>query len=169
MVDVVERKQNTCGGTIILKCKNFNIINLYIEGLEAFNNVADSVECLSSIDDVRLFYPFYFPVDFDVVENGWYAFQIEKEFSKIMMHSDSWRISYVNKGFFVSLFFSSNFLISISVNFFFLKVCSSYPEAVIVPKTISDESLATISEFRCLGRFPVLSYFHKSNKVTFFF
>jgi putative uncharacterized protein (fragment) len=40
---------------------------------------------------------------------------------------------------------------------------------VIVPKTISDESLAAISAFRCLGRFPVLSYFHKTNKVNHFF
>jgi len=105
MVDVVERRYNSSGGVIVLKCKNFKIIHLYISGLEAFNNVADSLECLSNIDDLRLLYPFYFPVDFDVVEDGWYAFQIEKEFSKIIMHSDDWRISYANKGFHVGLLY----------------------------------------------------------------
>lgn len=32
---------------------------------------------------------------------------------------------------------------------------------------MSDEYLIAISQFRCLGRFPVLSYYHKSKKVKF--
>lgn len=37
---------------------------------------------------------------------------------------------------------------------------------MIVPKAISDESLVAISQFRCLGRFPVLSYAHKATRAV---
>ncbi|XP_053209374.1 myotubularin-related protein 9-like isoform X1 [Panonychus citri] len=145
IVDVVERKATPTGGSITLKCKDFRIIQLDIRGNEEFNNVANSIDCLSNIDDPRLLFPFYYPCNFEIVEDGWDAFQIEKEFSKIMMYSDAWRISYVNKNF---------------------TVCPSYPEAVIVPKSINDETIIGIASFRCLGRFPVLSYLHKSNKAV---
>lgn len=46
------------------------------------------------------------------------------------------------------------------------QVCPSYPEAVIVPKFIDDDTLKEIARFRCLGRFPVLSYFHKPSKAV---
>ncbi|XP_074600044.1 myotubularin-related protein 9-like isoform X2 [Brevipalpus obovatus] len=145
MVDVVERKSYGNGGSITLKCKDFRIIQLDIKGQEDFSNVANSIECLSNLDDPRLLFPFYYPCNFDIVEDGWYAFQIEREFSKIKLFSDAWRISYVNKNF---------------------KVCPSYPEAVIVPKSVSDETVIGSAAFRCLGRFPVLSYLHKSNKAV---
>lgn len=145
IVDAVERKATPTGGSITLKCKDFQIIQLDIRGQDEFNNVANSIDCLSNLDDPRLLYPFYYPCNFEIVEDGWFAFQIEKEFSKIMMYSDAWRISYVNKNF---------------------TICPSYPEAVIVPKSINDETIIGIAAFRCLGRFPVLSYLHKSNKAA---
>lgn len=40
-------------------------------------------------------------------------------------------------------------------------MCPSYPQALIVPKTIDDDELRIIAKFRHLGRFPVLSYYHK--------
>ncbi|RWS17140.1 myotubularin-related protein 9-like protein, partial [Dinothrombium tinctorium] len=145
MVDVVERKTNVNGGVIVLKCKDFRVIQIEISGNEDFNNVANSIEWLSNLDDPRLLYPFFYRAMFDIVEDGWFAFCTEHEFSKIQMYSDSWRISYVNKNF---------------------AICPSYPESVIVPKSITDETITAIANFRCLGRFPVLSYFHKSTKAV---
>lgn len=99
MVDVVERKSYGNGGSLTLKCKDFRIIQLEIRGQEEFDNVANSIECLSNLDDSRLLFPFYYPCNFDIVEDGWDAFQIAKEFSKIKLVSDAWRISYANKNF----------------------------------------------------------------------
>ncbi|XP_054167367.1 myotubularin-related protein 9-like [Oppia nitens] len=147
MVDVVERKPNntSSGGTVGLKCKDFRIIELEINGWTDFNNICNSIEWLSNLDDPRLLYPHFYRAMYEVVENGWNAFQIENEFSQLLMLSDDWRISYVNRDF---------------------AACSSYPEAVIVPKSIDDDCLTSIAAFRCLGRFPVLSYFHKTNKTA---
>lgn len=47
---------------------------------------------------------------------------------------------------------------------FFLKICETYPERLVVPKSISDEYLRYSASFRSHGRFPLLSYLHKSSK-----
>ncbi len=36
---------------------------------------------------------------FESVEDGWTQFQIENEFSNILMLTDDWRLTYVNKNF----------------------------------------------------------------------
>ena len=110
MVDVVERKPylNQSGGTVVLKCKDFRIIQLEINGSNEFNNVCDSIEWLSNLDDPRLLYPHFYRAMFELVENGWTAFQIESEFKDILMFSDDWRISSVNKDFAVLLTFGQH-------------------------------------------------------------
>ena len=58
------------------------------------------------------------------------------------------------------LFLLMNFLLVIM-----FQVCSCYPQQVIVPKAVDDETLVRAATFRQGGRFPVLSYFHKDNQV----
>lgn len=52
-IDVIERKSssNISGGTIIIKCKDFRIILVDIKSSEDFNNVALSLERLSSLGE----------------------------------------------------------------------------------------------------------------------
>src|SRR6218665_2329866 len=142
MIDVIERKPNLQknGGTIIIKLKNFRILSFDIVGLEAFNNIGVSFEWLSNLGESRLSYSHFYNSEFAIVEEGWTAYPIEKEYSNL---DSKWRISYANTGF---------------------GLCESYPEAVIVPSSISDDALRKAAQFRCLGRFPVLSYFHPSTK-----
>ena len=40
---------------------------------------------------------------FEVLENGWDAFQPEREFGRFKEISEDWRLSYVNKDFSVSI------------------------------------------------------------------
>lgn len=141
-IDAVEKRLNLTGGSIILKCKDFKFLQLDIPGLEECNNVARSIEVLSTLDDVTMQYPFFFRPMFDVLENGWTAFLTESEFAKVLTGTDEWRISHVNNEF---------------------TVCRTYPQAVIVPKCVDDETLVIAAGFRQLGRFPVLSYYHREN------
>lgn len=107
MVDIVERKvnPNSSGGTLVLKCKDFRIINIEINGFNEFNNVSNSMEWLSNLDDPRLLYPHFYRAMFELVEDGWDAFHIENEFSNILMFSDEWRISHINQNFAVIYYF----------------------------------------------------------------
>nr|KAG5691365.1 hypothetical protein BaRGS_033414 [Batillaria attramentaria] len=126
-VDSVEKRLSGAGGTLTLKCKDFVLLQLDIPTAEDCLNVAVSIEQLSNIDDISLKYPFFFRPMFEVLENGWDAFQPEIEFARYKEVSEDWRLSYVNKDF---------------------SVCPSYPHAVIVPKTVDDDTVYKAAAFR---------------------
>ena len=64
--------------------------------------ISDTIIFIMPADDVSLKYPFFYRPEFEVLENGWDAYQPEREFSRIKEISDDWRLSYVNKDFSVS-------------------------------------------------------------------
>jgi len=51
------------------------------------------------LDDPSLLYPFFYRSSFTIVEDGWTAFSTEAEFSQLVIKSDEWRISHVNKAY----------------------------------------------------------------------
>jgi len=51
-------------------------------------------------DDVTLSYPFFHPPRFEILEDGWHAYNVESEFNRILSRSAAdWRISHVNNNF----------------------------------------------------------------------
>ncbi|XP_071116669.1 myotubularin-related protein 9-like isoform X2 [Haliotis cracherodii] len=144
-VDSIEKKLSGSGGSLYLRCKDFGVVQLDIPSADDCISVSSSVEQLSNIDDMTLKYPFFYRASFEVMEDGWQAFLPETEFGRSKECSDEWRLSYVNKDF---------------------QVCSSYPQALIVPKSVDDETVSKAATFRQYGRFPVLSYYHKDSKAV---
>ena len=53
-------------------------------------------------DDVQLQYPFFYKPTFTVMEDGWHAFGLEREFSRMKDLSDEWRLSAVNADYSVT-------------------------------------------------------------------
>lgn len=170
-IDVVEKKLNTqsSGGSIILKCKDFQILQLDIASTNDLINAILSIEkliSLGNLSDLTLFilfmkigynsfvyfadqtlqYPFFFrPRTTNnamvQIEDGWTAFAPVSEWSRLLAaHGDEWRISYLNRDY---------------------KVCNSYPSAVIVPRQMDDKIIIASAGFRDGGRFPVLCYRHE--------
>ena len=50
-------------------------------------------------DNVPLAYPFFYRPMFEIIEDGWQAFQAESEFSRVSHVSSEWRLSSVNRNF----------------------------------------------------------------------
>ncbi|KAK2146123.1 hypothetical protein LSH36_631g02047 [Paralvinella palmiformis] len=145
-VDTVEKKLTGPSGVLLLKCKDFQVIQLDIPAAEDCLKLAASIEQLSNIDNVNLFYPFFYRPMFDIMEDGWQAFLPEVEFNQLKKSLGAdWRISQVNRDF---------------------AVCSTYPQLVVVPKSVDDETITQAACFRQSGRFPVLSYHHKANGMV---
>ncbi|KAK3087957.1 hypothetical protein FSP39_012815 [Pinctada imbricata] len=146
-VDMVEKKSSPASlkFVMILKCKNYTMLQIDFQNAEDLNSVAMSIENLSNIDDVTLKYPFFYRAMFEPLEDGWQAFLPENEYTRFKECSEDWRLSYVNKDY---------------------SVCPSYPHAVIVPKSIDDDTVAKAAAFRQYGRFPVLSYYHRQTKAV---
>ena len=94
------------------------------------------------LDDITRSSAFFHSPSFAAIEDGWLAFQPEEEFSKLIHSSDSdWRMTYANKDF---------------------SVCRTYPRALVVPASVTDDSIRSAAAFRQGGRFPVLSYRHSN-------
>ncbi|XP_071999919.1 myotubularin-related protein 9 [Engystomops pustulosus] len=144
-IDSIEKRFVGTTGTITIKCKDLRIIQLEITGMDESLNIASSIEALSTLDSITLMYPFFYRPMFEVTEDGWNSFLPEQEFELLSTETEDWRLSEVNRDF---------------------SVCQSYPQVVIVPKSIDDESLRKVAAFRQGGRFPVLSYYHRKNGMV---
>ncbi|XP_066573460.1 myotubularin-related protein 9 isoform X2 [Amia ocellicauda] len=144
-VDAIEKRSTTSSGTITIKCKDLCILQLDIPGMEECLNIASSIEALSSLDTVTEMYPFFYRPTSLRLNDKWGLCSPEQEFEQISSLSERWRLSDVNKDY---------------------SVCPTYPPAVIVPRTIDDETLRKAAKFRQGGRFPVLSYYHRKNGMV---
>ncbi|KAL4597399.1 myotubularin-related protein 9-like isoform X4 [Arapaima gigas] len=129
-------------GSIIIKCKDLCVLQLDIPGMEECLNIANSIEALSSLDEVTTLYPFYYRPSYLSLQDPWALSSPEQDFGDITVLTDRWRLSQVNRDY---------------------GVCPSYPPAVIVPVSVDDKLLVKAARFRQGGRFPVLCYYHRPN------
>ena len=77
--------------------------------------------------------------------NGWNLTTAKREYSRFFVSDSEWRISEAN------------------VNF---ALCDTYPEYLCVPKSITDEELVQIAQFRSRGRLPVMTWRHPTNTAS---
>lgn len=150
-IDVIEKKLNTQspGGSIILKCKDFRILQLDINSTDDLTSVMLSIEKLSSLEP-KLQYPFFYKPQ--VTDNNMEemtkertAYFVYLEWSRFLaLHPMEWRQSSIN---------------------FNYKVCSTYPAAVIVPRHVEDKVIISSASFRDGGRFPILCYKHEGGSI----
>ncbi|XP_071433066.1 myotubularin-related protein 9-like isoform X3 [Pithys albifrons albifrons] len=138
-VDAVEKRLSGSSGTITLRCKDLQVLQLEIPGMEECLNIASSIEALSSVDSVMMMYPFFYRPQSLKLEEGWHLFPLEQHFQQISSQTSQWRLSTVNWDF---------------------STCPTYPPTVIVPAAVGDAAVRKAARFRQGGRFPVLSYFH---------
>lgn len=132
-------------GTITIKCKDLQVLQLDIPGMEQCLNIAHSIETLSCLDSVSEMYPFFYrPADLSL-QDQWGLSSPESYYSQMKELHGRWRLSNVNRDY---------------------SVCPSYPPAVIVPNSIDDDTLRKVAKFRQGGRFPVLCYHHRKNGMV---
>ncbi|XP_030642516.1 myotubularin-related protein 9 isoform X1 [Chanos chanos] len=144
-IDAIEKRITGSSGTITIKCKDLCVLHLDIPGMEQCLNIASSIEALSSFENIPEMYPFFHrPQDLSL-EDTWGLSSTEEDFTHMQELYDRWRLSLVNSDF---------------------SICPSYPSAVIVPRSVDDETLVKAARFRQGGRFPVLCYYHSKNGMV---
>lgn len=144
-IDAIEKRMSGSSGTITMKCKDLRVLQLDIPGMEQCLNIAHSIETLSCLDCVSEMYPFFYrPPDLSL-QDQWGLSSPEMHYSQMKELHEKWRLSSVNRDY---------------------SACPSYPPAVIVPKSIDDDTLKKAAKFRQGGRFPVLCYYHKKNGMV---
>ncbi|UYV62109.1 MTMR9 [Cordylochernes scorpioides] len=183
-IDSVEKKLGLMSGTVILKCKDFQIIQLDIPGVTECSNVAYSIEKLSAPATPNMEYKrcsSCIPglgaltgtrgISHDNHDDPQklYPFFYRALFDT---EENGWT-KYTTQSYFDSLDLSPDLWKISDINKDFkamiimamiIMVCPSYPPHVIVPQSVEDSDLKASSVFRHLNRFPVLSYYYAPTK-----
>ncbi|XP_063690997.1 myotubularin-related protein 2-like [Bolinopsis microptera] len=82
-----------------------------------------------------------------IKENGWEVYDFVREYTRMgaLRDNSKWRHSTLNKDF---------------------QHIDTYPEDLIVPTSVADETIRKSSYFRSIGRVPVLSWLHPTNEAS---
>ncbi|XP_059724653.1 myotubularin-related protein 9-like isoform X3 [Haemorhous mexicanus] len=70
-------------GTITLRCKDLQVLQLEIPGMEECLNIASSIEALSSVDSVMMLYPFFHRPPSLRLQQGWHLRVPERHFQRV--------------------------------------------------------------------------------------
>lgn len=130
MCEPIGRDNPPKSGSLTLKCKNFmvrisfpfklisfQLVVFEVPNYEECQLAAETIEVLSNISESTLNrclqwisaecvhdYPFFYRCPFQILDNGWNAFDVEQEYARLtLLAGDSYRISSVNENFQVSL------------------------------------------------------------------
>jgi len=139
-VDMVEKRFGE-NNQIVLKCKNFDVYTLTITKLADAINFSNSIETLSSVENINLLYPYFFKPEKPLVQH---LFGDVEEDLLSFTNSDLWRVSDINEDY---------------------QLCSSYPRQMLVSKSVTDKMIRSSACFREGGRFPLLSYCHTNDRA----
>ncbi|EGG19888.1 myotubularin-related protein [Cavenderia fasciculata] len=134
-----------------IRSKDFNIIRICLptneKGLEAYNILCR----MSFIDNPCSFFAQSFsPFKPTLPINGWTIYDpIEEYIRQGLLNSDGqpgeWRLTKINSKY---------------------ELCSTYPQHVVIPFSISDYIIQKSAEFRGKSRFPVCTWRHKYTRAS---
>jgi len=140
--------------TLKINCKDFNYLSFDFENETKCLDVFESIMKLTCLNDINQLYAFiYQPNSIERNFNTWNIYDPIKEFQRQGLNftnnntieeksNSNWRISTVNKNYTFS---------------------NTYPNTLVVPKTISDSVLTHASKYRSKQRIPALTFYYRKN------
>jgi len=133
--------------TIDIHCKDGRILSLKFNNTKEKERVAKMLKaCIYPVSVLQFFAFKWQPVLRGDAINGHTIYDFDKENERIgLLSTDFLRVSDANKDF---------------------KLCSTYPERLVVRKSFTNEILAQISSFRSRGRIPVCVWLHKGSGAS---
>ncbi|XP_028932179.1 myotubularin-related protein 7 isoform X2 [Ornithorhynchus anatinus] len=147
-ISSIEKQATTAGGSpLLIRCKNFQILQLVIPQERDCHDVHISLMRLARPVKYEELYCFSFNPKLDKEERelGWKLVDLGEEYQRMGVPNNYWQISDVNRDY---------------------RVCDSYPTDLYVPKSLTAHVIVGSSKFRSRRRFPALSYYCKENQAT---
>uniref|UniRef100_A0A452I1A5 Uncharacterized protein n=1 Tax=Gopherus agassizii TaxID=38772 RepID=A0A452I1A5_9SAUR len=147
-ISSIEKQATTVTGCpLLIRCKNFQIIQLIIPQERDCHDVYISLIRLARPVKYEELYCFSFnpKLDKEEREQGWKLVGLNEEYNRMGVPNNYWQISDVNRDY---------------------QVCDSYPTEVYVPKSATAHIIVGSSKFRSRRRFPALSYYCKDNNAS---
>ncbi|KAM3937216.1 phosphatidylinositol-3-phosphate phosphatase MTMR7 isoform 2-T2 [Leptodactylus fuscus] len=148
LISAIEKQATTASGCpLLLRCKNFQIIQLIIPQERDCHDIYISLARLSRPVKYEELYCFSFNPKLDKAEReeGWKIIDLKDEYIRMGVPKSLWQLSDVNRDY---------------------RVCDTYPTDLYVPKPASVPIIVGSSKFRSRGRFPTLSYYYQDNNAS---
>ncbi|XP_040122048.1 myotubularin-related protein 8 isoform X1 [Oryx dammah] len=135
------------GCPLILRCKNFRLAHFVLESDIVCHEVYISLLKLSQPELPEDLYAFSYNPKFskDMRESGWKLIDQTSDFGRMGIPNRYWTITDANRNY---------------------EICSTYPPEIVVPKSVTLETVVGSSKFRSKERVPVLSYLYKENNAA---
>ncbi|XP_073910839.1 phosphatidylinositol-3-phosphate phosphatase MTMR7 isoform X1 [Castor canadensis] len=147
-ISTIEKQATTATGCpLLIRCKNFQIIQLIIPQERDCHDVYISLIRLARPVKYEELYCFSFnpKLDKEEREQGWMLINLSEEYKRMGLPNNYWQLSDVNRDY---------------------RVCDSYPTELYVPKSATAHIIVGSSKFRSRRRFPALSYYYKDNHAS---
>ncbi|XP_076877408.1 myotubularin-related protein 7a [Brachyhypopomus gauderio] len=148
LVSNVEKQSlSACGYPLLIRCKNFQVIQLLISKEKDCNDVLASLLRLTSPERYEELYCFSFNPNVDKAQRvqAWDFLSLKDEYNRMGVPNKLWHATPVNREY---------------------RVCDTYPADLFVPKSASLPVIVGSSRFRSRGRFPALSYYCKETQAA---
>ncbi|XP_056135639.1 myotubularin-related protein 7b [Lampris incognitus] len=143
MVSGVDRPPTTpTGSQLILRCKDFRVIQLLIPQEKDCMDVHASLARLSRPEKYGELYCLSFNpnVNKEEREESWDFIDLTADYRRMGVPNNLWVTTAANSEY---------------------RVCETYPSELFVPKSATPAVIVGSSKFRSRGRFPALTYFHQ--------
>ncbi|XP_045142488.1 myotubularin-related protein 7 isoform X2 [Echinops telfairi] len=147
-ISTIEKQATTATGSpLLIRCKNFQIVQLIIPQERDCHDVYISLLRLARPVKYEELYCFSFnpKLDKEEREQGWMLVNLSEEYKRMGLPNHYWQLSDVNRDY---------------------RVCDSYPTELYVPKSATAHIIVGSSKFRSRRRFPALSYYYKDNHAS---
>uniref|UniRef100_UPI003AAB719B myotubularin-related protein 7b n=1 Tax=Centroberyx gerrardi TaxID=166262 RepID=UPI003AAB719B len=148
MVSSVERPPTTpAGSQLILRCKDFRVIQLLVPQERDCMDVHASLGRLSRPEKYSELYCLSFNPNVNKEERAesWSFIDLAADYTRMGVPNNLWVTTAANSEY---------------------RVCDTYPSELFVPKSATPAVIVGSSRFRSRGRFPALSYFHQDTLAT---
>eukprot|EP00794_Sanderia_malayensis_P007201 gene7201-8007_t len=137
----------TVGSSLKIRTKTFNVIIFVISRERDCANVYETLTEFSNPKSIQELYAFHYsPQEDKLVQSaGWQLYDVTTEFLRMEIPPDLWVQSKMNRDY---------------------ELSSTYPPSLFVPTSATPSVITGSAQFRSKGRFPALSYYHKSTKAA---
>lgn len=147
LVCSVEKQTAASGVSLVLHCKNFQLLQFVILEEQDLQDILVSLQRLSQPESFEELYCFAYKPNVAAEERQreWDFMDLRSEYKRMGLPNAHWKLSPVNQHY---------------------KVSDTYPSELFVPESATLPVIAGSSKFRSRGRFPTLSYYNRQNHAA---
>ncbi|KAJ3433388.1 myotubularin-related [Anaeramoeba flamelloides] len=130
---------------ITIHCKNFQVVHFYYQNKKSRKEMLEMLFKNTFPLSVQLTFAYKHKKNHQIVDKGWLVYQPRLEFQRQGLPNENWKLSKLNAKY---------------------SLCSTYPQFLVFPKSMSNNDISVVSKYRSKGRLQILTWIHPKNGAS---